>query len=232
MAAAEARAALATHRINLVDEDDGGGSLFRVLEQIAHAARAHAHEHLDEVRARDAEERHARLAGHSAREQGFAGARRAHEQAASRNLRAHGLVLGGIGQKVLNLLHLLHGLIDAGHIGKRHVGALLQGLRLVLPEAHLGIVGLLHLVEEEHQKAADDEDGQKRGQNLQEGARQRHLIGDVGMCRQKLAERIGAHVGGGVVVLLAERGRIERRGGHTAKRLAVLAVLGGHKGVQ
>ena len=231
--AAKARAALAPHRVNLVDEDDGGGSLFRILEQIAHAARAHAHEHLDEVRARDAEERHARLAGHGAREQGFAGARRAHEQAASRNLRTHGLVLGGIGQKVLDLLHLLHGLIDAGHIGKRHVGALLQSLlRLVLPKAHLGIVGLLHLVEEEHQKAADDEDGQKRGQNLQEGTRQRHLIGDVGVSRQKLAERIGAHIGGGVIVLFAQRGRIERRGGHAAERLAVIAVLGRHEGVQ
>ena len=33
-------------------------------------------------------------------------------------------------------------------------------------------------------------------------------------------------------MLFAQRGRIERRGGHAAERLAVIAVLGRHEGVQ
>ena len=57
-----------------------GASLRAWIEEIAHSRRADADEHLDELRAVDREERHARLAGHRAREQGLAGAGRADEQ--------------------------------------------------------------------------------------------------------------------------------------------------------
>src|SRR5689334_24101575 len=53
---------LPAHGVDLVDEDDAGRVLLALLEQVAHAARADAHEHLDEVGARDREERHARFA--------------------------------------------------------------------------------------------------------------------------------------------------------------------------
>ena len=78
--AAEAGAAVATDGVDLVDEDDAGRVLLALLEQVADAAGADADEHLDEVRARDAEERHARFTGDGAREQRLAGARRAHHQ--------------------------------------------------------------------------------------------------------------------------------------------------------
>ena len=64
VAAAETGAAVATDGVDLVDEDDGRRRLLGLLEQVAHPARADADEHLDEVRARDREERHAGLAGH------------------------------------------------------------------------------------------------------------------------------------------------------------------------
>ena len=73
--AAEAGAAVTTDGVDLVDEDDAGRVLLPLLEQVANAARADADEHLDEVGARDGEERHARLAGDRAREQRLAGAR-------------------------------------------------------------------------------------------------------------------------------------------------------------
>ena len=60
--AAEAGAAVPADRVDLVDEDDAGRILLALLEQVAHAAGADAHEHLHEVGAGDAEERHARLA--------------------------------------------------------------------------------------------------------------------------------------------------------------------------
>jgi hypothetical protein len=49
VAAAEARAAVPADGVDLVDEHDAGRVLLRLLEHVAHAARADADEHLDEV---------------------------------------------------------------------------------------------------------------------------------------------------------------------------------------
>ena len=84
VAAAETGAAVTADGVNLVDEDDAGGVLLALLEQVADARRADADEHLDEVRAADREERHVGFAGHRARQQRLAGAGRAHEQHALR----------------------------------------------------------------------------------------------------------------------------------------------------
>jgi hypothetical protein len=59
-----------------------------LVEQVADAAGADADEHLDELRAGDAEERDARLAGDRAGHQRLAGAGRADEQDAARDARA------------------------------------------------------------------------------------------------------------------------------------------------
>ena len=82
--AAETGAAVAADRVDLVDEDDAGRVLLALQEEIAHARGADADEHLDEVGARDREEGHAGLAGHRAREQRLAGARRTDQQHALR----------------------------------------------------------------------------------------------------------------------------------------------------
>ena len=50
VAAAEARATMAANSINFVNEDDAGGILLCLLEHVAHARCANAHEHLHEVR--------------------------------------------------------------------------------------------------------------------------------------------------------------------------------------
>ena len=81
--------------------------------------------------------------------------------------RAHGLVLGGVGQEVLDLLHLLDGLVHAGDVGEAHVGALLDALLgLGLAEVHLRVIRLRHLVEQEEQHGADEDDGQQRGEDV------------------------------------------------------------------
>ena len=49
MAAAQASAAVPSHSIDFINKDDAGGILFALLEQVTHAARAHAYEHLDEI---------------------------------------------------------------------------------------------------------------------------------------------------------------------------------------
>ena len=76
IAAAEAGAAVAADRVDLVDEDDARRILLCLVEHVAHAGGAHADEHLDEVRAGDGEEGNVRLAGDSARKQRLAGAGR------------------------------------------------------------------------------------------------------------------------------------------------------------
>jgi hypothetical protein len=88
IAAAQAGAAMAADRVDLVDEDDAGRVLLGLLEHVAHARGADADEHLDEVRAGDGEERHLGLAGDGAGQQGLAGAGRADHQHALRDLAA------------------------------------------------------------------------------------------------------------------------------------------------
>ena len=102
--AAELGVAAAADGIDLVDEDDGGSDLGGFLEQVAHAARADADEHLHEVRAGDGEERHVRLARDRLSKQGLAGAGRSDEQRALRQLCADGRVLFRVVQKIDDLL--------------------------------------------------------------------------------------------------------------------------------
>lgn len=78
--AAQARAALAAHGVDLVDEDDARVVLFGLVEQVAYPGRADTDEHLDEVRAGDGEERDAGLARHRAGKQRLTGPGRTVEQ--------------------------------------------------------------------------------------------------------------------------------------------------------
>ena len=75
-----AAAAVLGERVELVDEDERGRVLARLAKQLAHARGADADVQLDEVRARDREERRARLARERARQQRLAAARRAEQQ--------------------------------------------------------------------------------------------------------------------------------------------------------
>ena len=113
VAAAEAGAAMAADRVDLVHEDDAGVRLLGLLEQVADARGADADEHLDEVGARDREERHPGLAGDRAREQRLAGAGRPVQQHALRDPRAERLELLRVLEELLDLLQLLDRLVDA-----------------------------------------------------------------------------------------------------------------------
>ena len=88
VAATQAGSALTSHSIDLIDKDDRRGLGLGLLKEVAHAAGADAHKHLDKVGTRNAKERYARFAGNSLGQQRLTGARRAHEQYATRNLGA------------------------------------------------------------------------------------------------------------------------------------------------
>ena len=66
--------------VELVDEDDAGGLLLGLDEEVAHPGRAEAHEHLHELGAAEAEEGDAAFAGDGLGQEGLAGARGAHQQ--------------------------------------------------------------------------------------------------------------------------------------------------------
>jgi hypothetical protein len=93
IAAAETGAAMTADSVDLVDEDDAGRVLLRLLEHVAYAACADAHEHFDEVGARDGEERNVCFARDRARDQGLTRARRADQQRAFGDLAAEALEL-------------------------------------------------------------------------------------------------------------------------------------------
>ena len=116
VAAAETGAAMPADRVDLVDEDDAGRVLLALLEHVAHAAGADADEHLDEVRAGDREEGHVGLAGDRAGEQGLAGAGRADEQDAFRDLAAEPLEFLRVLQELDDFLEFLLRLVDAGNV--------------------------------------------------------------------------------------------------------------------
>src|SRR2546421_702477 len=82
----EPRAAVTPDRVDLVHEDDARRVLLPLLEQVPHPRGADADEHLDEVGARDGEERHVRLAGDRLGQQRLARAGRPDQQDALRDL--------------------------------------------------------------------------------------------------------------------------------------------------
>ena len=153
VAAAEAGAALAADRVDLVDEDDRLAHAARLLEQVADAAGADADEHLHEVGTGDAEEADAGLAGDRAGEQRLAGAGRTDEQDALGDAGADLLEPLGHAQEVDDLGDLLLDAVVAGDVverGRRPVGVV--GLGLALADrhhvAHLALRASLHPDEE------------------------------------------------------------------------------------
>ena len=171
VAATQARAAMTPHRVDFVDEDDARRILLRLLEHVAHAARADADEHFDEVGARNREERHVRLTGDRARGQRLAGARRADEQHAAGNASAELLELLRIAQEFHDLLQVFLCLVDARDILEGHAALrFVQQFGLGLAEAHRLTGAALHLprhvdpdAEEQQQREAVDQEGQQPG---------------------------------------------------------------------
>ena len=121
VSAAQASAAMTADSVNFINKDDAGSILLALLEQVAYAARAHAHKHLHEVRSGDREEGNIGLAGHSACQQRLAGARRPHQQHALGNTAAQFLKLLRLAQVLDDLFQFFLGFIYAGHVFERYL---------------------------------------------------------------------------------------------------------------
>ncbi|MCY1421289.1 hypothetical protein D9M71_369400 [compost metagenome] len=160
-----AEGAHATHlaqRIQLVDEDDAGRRLTRLLEQVADPRGADADEHLDEFRTGNGEKWHAGLAGHRLGHQGLAGAGRADQQDALGNPCAEAAVLGLVFEEGDDFLQLGLGLVDAGDIVEGHPGVALHvHLGLGLADADQAAEALL-VGQTAEQEAPEGEDQHQR----------------------------------------------------------------------
>ena len=107
--------------VELVDEDDRGRVLARLLEELADACGAEPREHLDEGRGARRVEVRARGARDRLREQRLARSRRPVEQDPSRHTRAEPLEALAVAQEVDDLLELLLRLVEAGDVVPRHL---------------------------------------------------------------------------------------------------------------
>ena len=183
VAAAEAGAALAADRVDLVDEDDARRVALGLVEQVADAAGADADEHLDELRAGDAEERHAGLTGDGAGHQRLAGAGRPDQQDAARDARAERVELLRVLEELDDFLELRLGLVHAGHVVERDDGLVAEEHpRPALAEREGLVIGALGLAHHEEDEAADHEQRQQPGQEQPEPRRVGRGLGlvDVG----------------------------------------------------
>ena len=87
---------MTTDGIDFVDEDDGRGTLLRLVEEIANTGRTNTDKHFHEVGTRDAEERNPSFTGNCLSNKSLTRSRRAVEQYSARNLRTEGLELLGL----------------------------------------------------------------------------------------------------------------------------------------
>ncbi len=184
--AAEPGAAMAADGVDLVDEDDAGGVLLALLEQVAHARGADADEHLDEIRTADREERHVRFARDRAREERLARSRRAHQQHALRDAAAELLELLRFLEELDDLLELFLRFVDAGDVLERHL--LLRAgrqLRLALAEREGLVAAALHLAHEEDPEADQEQNGRPGIQQLRPRALRRFFGRDQDALRDR-----------------------------------------------
>ena len=113
---AQAGAAVTPDSVDLIDEDDAGGVLLALLEQVSHSGGPHAHEHLHEVGSADGEEGHPGLAGDGSGQKRLARAWRSDQQHPFGDSASQFLKLLGVLQEFDDFLQFFLGFLGAGHV--------------------------------------------------------------------------------------------------------------------
>jgi hypothetical protein len=177
---AEAGAAVTADSVDLIDEDDAGGVLLALLEEVADAGCADADEHLDEVRTGDGEEGDVGFTRNGAGEEGLAGAWRSDEQNALGDAAAELLELLSLAEELDDLLELFLGFVNAGDVLEGDL-LLLHGEQTGagLAEAHGLVAAGLHLAQEEEPEAKQEGKGCDGDQQAEPLVRALVLDGNV-----------------------------------------------------
>ena len=167
VATAQAGAPLPSDGIDLVDEDDAGAILLRLLKQVADPGGAHTDEHFHEVGTADAEKGHLGLPGHRPRQQSLSGSRGTHQEHPFGNPRPDGGEFPAVLEEIDDLHQLRLFLVGPGHICEGDpLFLLIVQLGPGFAEIHDPVAAALGLVqhpeEEEEQEHEGDDRRQKR----------------------------------------------------------------------
>ena len=170
VASAQPCAALATDGVDFVYEHNAGGMPLGLVEQVTHAARAHANEHFHEFRTGDGEEGHARFPGHGLRQQGFARPRRPDQQHPFGDARAEGEEFLGFLQKLHDFLQFFFGFVHTGDVVEGHHRAVAgEHARPRLPKGQCAAAPALALPHQVPEHGNHQDDGQnvhQAGENV------------------------------------------------------------------
>jgi hypothetical protein len=197
VAAVAARPPRLAEGVELVDEDDAGGLIPRLIEQIPDPGGAHADEELDKLGPAHRKERHPGLAGDGPGDQGLARPRWADQQHALGHLAADLQIALRPGEIIDDLLQFLLGLIGPGDIAKTGVDIFFaDDLGLVLAEIHDARLAALQLP---HQQVPDAEEQQDRHKPRQQGLEEGifHLAGKFDVMLSQLLGQVGVDPDGG-----------------------------------
>ena len=208
VSAAEACATVTTDCVDFVDEDDAGGVLLALLEEVADAGCADADEHFDEVRTGDGEEGNVGFARYCAGEEGLACSRRSDEEDALGDAAAEALELLSFAEELDDLLELFLGFVDASDILEGDL-LLLHGEQAGarLTKAHGLVAAGLHLAQEEEPETKEESERRELDEEAKPGVRVLILDGDVdAVLAQGLVHvRIVGRDGGVELVLRSSR---------------------------
>ena len=141
VAAGETGTTLTTDGIDLINEDDAGGILLGLAEDITDTGGTDANEHLDELGTRDGDEGYAGLTGHGLGEKGLTGTGRSVKDDTTGDAATISRVNLGLLEEVNNLGQLELGTVTSGNVleGNAGVGDHLD-LGLGLAKSH-GVAG-------------------------------------------------------------------------------------------
>ena len=194
IAATQAGAAMAADRVNFIDENDAGCVFLALFEHIPDTACADTNEHLDEIRTRNCEEGHVRLASDGSRQQRLAGTRRAHQQTASRDLAAKALKFLGIPKEFDDLLQFELRLVDTRNIVECYAPRLFgQQLGFRLAEAHRLAATALHLAHKKYPDANEKQEGEISQENIHQRSRTAVIFIDL-EAHAALAQRFNQRI--------------------------------------
>ena len=124
--AIDAGPTLAAYGVDFIDEDDTRRSFFGLIKQVAHAARAHANQHLYKLGTADGEERHTSFTGYRTGQQGFTSSRRTYKQHTAWNPATEFLEFSRRLQKFDYFYQVIFGLVNTCYIREGRAGTVFQ----------------------------------------------------------------------------------------------------------
>jgi hypothetical protein len=145
--------ALTPNGIQLIDENEARGVLFRILKEISNPRGTDTHKHFHKLGSANAKKRHPSFSSHCPGQQGFPCTRRPYQEDALGDFRPQIIELLGVFEKLYDLDQFLFGLIHSGHMVESDPPlVLLVQTGSALTKGHGTIITALHLI---HDKQPD-----------------------------------------------------------------------------